>query len=140
MLLPGKYFTMVEDSIAKRKTPSVLTFCKDKRFYEYQSLAKFAKKKCDQFSYLNRFFEEKGSQSQVFLSSIMNTFRDNFETTEDELGTIFKVRGSNFPEMPDFSRNKTESGDYHIRLEEMYAMLLTNMKNNAVRTAEREFA
>lgn len=35
MLLPKKYFTMVEDSISKRKTPSLLTFCKDKRFFEY---------------------------------------------------------------------------------------------------------
>lgn len=49
MLLPGKYFTMVEDSISKRKTPSILSFCKDKRFYEYQAESKLSKQKCDTF-------------------------------------------------------------------------------------------
>lgn len=35
MLLPRKFFTLVEDSISKTKTPSLMTFCKDKRFFEY---------------------------------------------------------------------------------------------------------
>lgn len=35
MLLPKKFFTLVEDSISKTKTPSLMSFCNEKRFFEY---------------------------------------------------------------------------------------------------------
>ena len=35
MLLPGRYFVMVEDSISKRKTPTSLSFCDTNRFFEH---------------------------------------------------------------------------------------------------------
>ena len=35
MLLPGRYFVMVEDSISKRKTPTSLSFCESSRFFEH---------------------------------------------------------------------------------------------------------
>lgn len=62
MLLPGRYFVMVEDSISKRKTPTSLSFCDNNRFFEQQSLKKFAKKKCDSFRYLNRYFNDEDSE------------------------------------------------------------------------------
>lgn len=35
MLLIKKNFTMVEDSVSKIKTPSIMAFCSDKRYFEY---------------------------------------------------------------------------------------------------------
>jgi len=122
---------MVEDTISKRKTPSKISFCKDKRFYEYQSQAKFAKKKCDHFGFLNRFFQEKGSPSHEHLQTIESTFKRISKPVEDDLGLLFDVRKENLPDLPTFARNVTEQGTYRLRLEEIYAMLIKKLKSNA---------
>lgn len=62
MLLPGRYFVTVEDSISKRKTPTALSFCETRRFFEYQALKKFQKKNCSSFRYLKRFFVDSDSE------------------------------------------------------------------------------
>lgn len=141
MLLPGKYFTMVEDSISKRKTPSLISFCGLKQFFEYQSLSKFAKKKCDSLYYLNRFFESEDTEFFKEYSQVSKFFKDRILPKKDENGDIFfSLRNKNLPILTNFKRENPEDENHtDLRLEEIFAMLLKNLKTNAERTAEREF-
>ena len=141
MLLPGKYFTMVEDSISKRKTPSLISFCKLKQFFEYQSLSKFAKKRCDSFYFLNRFFENEDTDYFKEYETVAKFFKDRILPKKNDNGDIFfPIRKINLPILTNFKRENLENeNEINLRLEEIYAMLLKNLKQNAERTAEREF-
>lgn len=117
MLLPGKYFTMVEDSISKRKTPSIISFCKDKRFYEYQAEKRLSKDKCDTFQHMRRFFNNK--EALDFFKNEQQKYKDLFEERVDELGHLMTLRKKNIPEFSTYPRNTEE-----IRLEEIYGMMI----------------
>lgn len=51
MLLIKKSFTMVEDTVSKTKTPVVLSFCKDSRYFEYQAKGKTGRNFCTTFQF-----------------------------------------------------------------------------------------
>merc|ERR1711976_1140243 len=115
MLLPGKYFTMVEDSISKRKTPSMLNFCSNKRFYEYQAIKKFPKNKCDSFYYLNRFFENEDTDYYKEYSKNEFYFKDKILPEKNENGEIyFSIRKKNLPELKNFKRENDESNEKNL--------------------------
>jgi len=98
MLLPRKLFTLVEDSISKTKTPSLLTFCNDKRYFEYQSQAKFNKKDCTSFYFLNRYLNQLDSPAEQFYRSKTFIFNDHSSPIKDNLGLLFNVKRKSLPE------------------------------------------
>ena len=59
-------------------------------------------------------------------------YKDSFLQEEDDLGYLFSLRKKNFPQ----SKRETEK----VRLEEIYAMMMKQMKFNADRTAEKTFS
>lgn len=130
---------MVEDSISKRKTPSVLTFCQDKRYFEYQSLSKFNKKRCTSFFYLNRYLHPEGSKEQKYYSSNVFKFKDHSLPSKDKYGLMFNINKKSLPEGLKLPREGESEQNFPIRFEELYSMLIRNMKKNAERTAEMQF-
>lgn len=139
MLLPKKFFTLVEDSISKTKTPSLMTFCKDKRFFEYQSQSKFNKKGCTSFYFMNRFLNHESSKTDQFYKSNAFKFKDHSNPTKDSLGILFNVSKKSFPSKLELPRVQEEENVVPLRFEEIYAMMLRNLKQNAERTAEMKF-
>ena len=57
LVMPGKGFKMVEDQMSKRKSHNILTFCGDKRLFEYRAMIKFQNKRCNAFYFLNRWLD-----------------------------------------------------------------------------------
>lgn len=46
-----KPFLMVEDTTTKNKTPVIVTFCKDNRYFEQQAKGKLGRNNCVAFQY-----------------------------------------------------------------------------------------
>ena len=99
MVIPGKYFTMVENRISKKKTPTSIAFCDGDRLFENQAIKKRFKKKCDSFSFTPRFLWNKQENTDNF-------FLDSSRVKRDEFGYLVEVRKQNLPRSLNFTRVK----------------------------------
>lgn len=135
MIIPGKFFYMVENQISKKKTPTALAFCSGDRIFENQAIKKFVKKNCDSFSYPTRFlyqkFDEENYNAELFL--------DDHKISKDNIGHLFEVKKQNIPQVFNFTRNSTDNESYLIRAEEINAMILENNLINAGKTGDTVF-
>ena len=134
-IVPGKYYTSVEDQMSKRKSESIITFCGNKIFYEYQGAKKSLKKSCNSYDYITRFFETDDSNYLKQLNSISDTFFDNIETTQEKYGIEFKINPKNYPII-----QKDLNTPKKIKLQEIFALILKNIKKNANKTANLKFS
>lgn len=135
MIIPGKYFYMVENQISKKKSPTSLAFCSGDRLFENQALKKFVKKNCDSFSYPTRFLYKKHDDDD-FKHEL---FLDDHKMVKDDIGYMFEVKKSNLPQVFNFTRNSTDDESYLIRTEEVNAMILENNLINAGKTGDTVF-
>ena len=145
MLLPKQGFRMVENSISKRKTPSIVSLCGDERFFESQAVIKFPRAGCESFYLLNRFFEAENSTFSQEFSDVDKFFFENLQPVFEKHSVIF---GSESPILKNFKRETAlQVGDNFtgtlpenfLRLEEIFAMMLDLEKDNALKTGQVEF-
>lgn len=132
MVIPGKYFTMVENRISKKKTPTSIAFCDGDRLFENQAIKKRFKKKCDSFSFTPRFLWNKQENTNNF-------FLDSSRIKRDEFGYLVEVRKQNLPRSLNFTRVNEDGTGYWVRGEELNAMIIENNLRNAKKTGEKEF-
>ena len=147
-IVPGKFYTSVEDQMSKRKSESIITFCGDKKFYEYQGAKKSLKKTCNSYNYLTKYFETNDLNYLEKLSKIKHTFYDNIKTSEDKYGILFDIKLENFPieikqeensENENNNENKKENKNKKLRLQEIFGLILKNIKKNANKTSGLKF-
>jgi len=136
MILPGKYFYMVENQISKKKTPTIVAFCSGDRSFENTALKKFLKKSCDSFSYPTRFLYAKINDEAKFNSEI---YLDDNKVSKDKFGYLLEVSKSNLPESLNFTRTGSDDKHYYLRTEEINAMILENNVINAGTTGNTVF-
>lgn len=135
MIIPGKFFYMVENAISKKKTPTTLAFCGGDRLFENSALKKYLKKNCDTFSFPNRFLNKRLAED-TYNSEL---FLDSHNMVKDDIGYLFAVKKSNLPQLVNFPRNSTDGEHYLIRAEEVNAMILQNNLLNAGKTGNTVF-
>jgi molecular chaperone DnaK (HSP70) len=133
-MLTAAGYRMVENHVSARKTPSILSFCGEERFFENQALGKFSRAACDTFMMLERF-------SDRAIAAATGTFYDAKEAIHDAIGTLFPVAS---PILKDFGRNNTglpgdAPTDPFVRFEEVMGMMLENERQNAVKTGKMEW-
>jgi hypoxia up-regulated 1 len=145
MLLPKKGFQMVENSISKRKTPSIVSLCGEERFFESQAVIKFPRAACESFYMLNRFFEAENSSFAQEFSDVDKFFYENLKPVFEKHSVVF---ASESPVLKNFKREiALQVGDdfsgtlpeNFFRLEEIFAMMLDLEKDNALKTSQVEF-
>ncbi len=145
IFLPKQGFKMVENSISKRKTPSMMSFCDGERFFESQSVTKFSRANCQTFSMLNSFFElESLSIESKFLTKNDFLYTDPLHRF-DNFGVIFPtssllVRNFTRNTLSEFlNGDKNESFEHFVRLEEIFAMMLDTERDNVIKSGPLEF-
>ena len=145
MLLPKQGFRMVENSISKRKTPSIVSLCGEERFFESQAVIKFPRAACESFYLLNRFFEAENSTFSRDFSDSDKFFFENLQPIFEKHSVIF---GSDSPILKNFKREialQLDEGftgtlpEHYLRLEEIFAMMLDLEKDNALKTGQVQF-
>ena len=136
MILPGKYFYMVENQISKKKNPTAMAFCGGDRVFENQAMKKFLKKTCDSFTYPTRFLYKRLAEGEDFNAEL---YLDNQKVSKDDIGFLFEVKKGNLPQLFNFTRNSTDDEGYLIRGEEINAMIIENNLANAGSTGNTVF-
>ena len=132
-IIPGKGFNFIEDHMASRTSANLVSFCKEKLFFEYQGLKRYKKKNCESFYYLNRFFDSRENILEKKEIS-KKIFKDTFEINHDEFGPIFLLSEKEFPKKI-IKRKKQKADKITIRHEEIIALILKNIKINAKRSS-----
>lgn len=135
MIIPGKFFKMVENQISKKKTPTTISFCDGDRFFEYQGLKKRLKKKCDSFSYTTRFLHNRPENDEMET----DLYLDKTKIIRDDIGYLLEVSKNNLPKSLNFTRMNEDESAYLLRAEELNAMIMENNLKNAQRTGETVF-
>ena len=131
-IIPGKGFNFIEDHMASRISANLVSFCKEKVFFEYQGLKRYKKKNCESFYYLNRFFDSKENILKKKQIS-KTTYKDTFEISHDDFGTTFLISEKEFPKK--IIKRKKSENKIIIRHEEIIAIILKNIKINAKRSS-----
>ena len=127
MIIPGKFFRMVENQISKKKTPNTIAFCEGDRFFESQGIKKRLKKKCDSFSYPTRFLHNRSDNEKLEV----DLYLDKTTVTKDEIGYLLKIDKSSLPKSLNFTRMNEDESAYLLRGEEINAMIMENNLKNA---------
>lgn len=143
MLLPKEGFRMVENHVSARKTPSLISFCGDERFFENQATIKFTRMACETFYMFNRFSELLSTNSTEKLLNNSKLFLDGKVPVYDEVGIAFPVKANivkNFARNnASYVRQYSEFPESYIRYEEVLGMMLENERNNAIKTGNFEW-
>lgn len=135
-MLTAAGYRMVENHVSARKTPSMLSFCGEERFFENQAFGKFSRFACDTFYQLDRFIDSNKS------TSANDTFYDAKKPLTDSIGTLFPT-SSAF--LKSFERNSTGLDadkvvtEPFVRFEEVLGMMLENERNNAQKTSQMDW-
>lgn len=140
-MLTANGYRMVENHVSARKTPSMLSFCGDERFFENQAFGKFSRAACDTFMMLDRLSHKtfEADKETKFLDSFFDASGPSF----DAIGTVYPTSSAVFK---GFERNVTGLFDElakvpesFVRYEEVLGMMLENERQNAAKTGQAEW-
>lgn len=125
MPLLKKGFVMVEDSVSKTKTPAVISFCKDSRYFEYQSKGKVGRNFCTNFQFLNANLYGPDSELMKFYMDNQNIFRNQIEFKKDDYGYYYSVSTNSLPVIQGFTDlQENNPKEIDMRFETIYSMLI----------------
>ena len=169
LIAPGKLFSIIENKISKRKSPSYLTFLNNSRLYENPALLKSPKTARNSFYHMNKFFGNCKKKLSL-KSDAFESLHQDFEIECDDVGMLFGLQDFSFSisegicrsnymkikrqlsddegaadsietnmskeEMCNFVIRKDKTNELQFRLEEIFGMMLENIRENAEFQAE----
>lgn len=94
---------MVEDTVSKTKTPAAISFCKDQRYFEYQSKGKVGRNFCTNFQFLNANLHGPETELMKFYQENQHVFRNQIDFKQDEFGYYYSVPTSSLPVLQGFT-------------------------------------
>ena len=133
LLIPGRGYVMVENTMSKRKSPSAISICQENRFFENDTLKKFSRNTCQTFYAMNRFWDSKDQDLDEIIGLMPSNYFENHGLSLDEAGFKFT---SELPKLLAFER---DSKEHFLRLEELFAMMIDLEKKNAEKTSSTNF-